>query len=107
MFCYSNNGYSMRAVDTNYVAQSGEVLFSDYATLEQLNTAFPLYNSGVPILSKSEKISALKDEYEPQFQELYFSWVAGTVQGDLDAVTEDIAALKAEYTAKLEAVNNG
>jgi hypothetical protein len=43
MFCYSNNGLSMRSVDPDYVAQSGEVLFEGYATSDQLGTAFPGY----------------------------------------------------------------
>lgn len=41
MFCYSNNGFSMRSVDANYQVQDGEVVFPDYATEEQLQAAFP------------------------------------------------------------------
>jgi hypothetical protein len=33
----------MRAVDNDYVAQEGEVLFSDYATNAELDIAFPGY----------------------------------------------------------------
>lgn len=43
MFCYFNNGTSMRAVDPDYTVQAGEVLFPDYATDAQLATAFPGY----------------------------------------------------------------
>lgn len=42
MFCYSNNGASMRAVDPSYAAQAGEVLFLDYATEAQLARNSPL-----------------------------------------------------------------
>ena len=43
MLCYSNNGASMRAVDLDYVAQAGEVLFADYATDVELAQAFSGY----------------------------------------------------------------
>jgi hypothetical protein len=43
MFCYSNNGGSMRAVATGYIAQAGEVIFPDYATDEELSSAFAGY----------------------------------------------------------------
>lgn len=57
--------------------------------------------------TKAEQIAELKAEYESLFQELYMAWVAANIQGDLDNVNEDIAALKAEYTAKMEAINIG
>lgn len=43
MFCYSNSGYSMRAVDPGYIGVSGEIIFTDYATDAQLAVAFPGY----------------------------------------------------------------
>ncbi|UDL87979.1 hypothetical protein LGH82_22845 [Mesorhizobium sp. PAMC28654] len=43
MFAYSNGGMSMRAVDPDYVAQTGEVLFADYATDAELAGVFPGY----------------------------------------------------------------
>lgn len=57
----------MRAVDDNYVAQDGEILFSEYATIEQLNVCFPLYNNGTPILSTDEKIILIEEKYEQKF----------------------------------------
>lgn len=48
MFCYSNNGASMRAVDPDYVAQDGEVLFADYATDAELAQAFSGYAPPAP-----------------------------------------------------------
>lgn len=43
MLCYSNNGASMRAVDADYVAQDGELLFADYPSVADLAAAFPGY----------------------------------------------------------------
>lgn len=71
MLCYKwNNGISMRAVDNDYVAQEGEVLFTDYATTEQLNLSFPLYNSGVPILTLDEQIVQIEETYNDKFNAL-------------------------------------
>ena len=70
MICYSNNGYSMRSVDSDYIAQEGEVLFADYATTEQLNFAFPLYNSGLPILTIDERIMKIEESYNVKFEAL-------------------------------------
>lgn len=42
-YCYYNNGESMRAVDPDYVAQIGEVIFHELATAAQLTAAFPAY----------------------------------------------------------------
>lgn len=70
MFCFSNNGYSMRAVYNDYIVQDGEVLFADYATIEQLNEAFPLYNNGVPILSLDEQISLIEEKYKLKFDSI-------------------------------------
>jgi hypothetical protein len=41
MYCYSNNGQSMRAVTDNHVVADGEVLFAHEATEEELIAAFP------------------------------------------------------------------
>jgi hypothetical protein len=41
--CYSNGGQSMRAVDDDYQPAPGEVIFDDYATPEELASAFPGY----------------------------------------------------------------
>lgn len=70
MFCYSNNGYSMRATDDDYIAQYGEFLFADYATTEQLNEAFILYNSGVPTLTFDEQISFIEEKYKLKFDSI-------------------------------------
>jgi ABC-type amino acid transport substrate-binding protein len=41
MYCYSNNGQSMRAVAADRVAADGEVLFAHEATDAELEAAFP------------------------------------------------------------------
>ena len=48
MLCYSNNGASMRAVDADYVAQDGEVLFPDDASDADLAQAFSGYAPAAP-----------------------------------------------------------
>lgn len=44
MFAYSNNGLSFRAVEDDYIAKDGEVLFPDLATSIQLSQVFPQYS---------------------------------------------------------------
>lgn len=60
MFCYSNNGHSMRAVAVDYVAQSGEVLFPGYPTTEQLAAAFTGYAAQAASQSTLTQIEALE-----------------------------------------------
>ncbi len=47
MFAYSNDGKSFRAVDPDYQAAPGEMLFEDYASPEQLAAAFPNYGRDI------------------------------------------------------------
>lgn len=42
-FCYSDNGLSMRAVASDYLAAEGEVLFNHSATMDELTAAFAGY----------------------------------------------------------------
>lgn len=44
-YVYSNNGMSFRAVDPDYKAQAGEVVFPDIATSQQLTSIFPSYTA--------------------------------------------------------------
>ena len=96
MFCYSNNGYSMRSVDSDYIAQQGEALFTDYATTEQLNTTFPLYNSGIPILSTDEKIILIEETYNTKFKALQDRLNAVLLSDGIDQEAKTII-LKNEY----------
>ena len=43
MYAYSNNGLSFRAVGADYIAQTGEVIFPDVATPEELTASFSGY----------------------------------------------------------------
>lgn len=42
MLCYSNDGLSMRRVDADYTAETGEVLFATEATEADLTAALAL-----------------------------------------------------------------
>jgi len=42
-YCYSNNGFSSRAVASSYSPQAGEVIFADVPTSQQLTAAFSGY----------------------------------------------------------------
>lgn len=108
MFCYSNDGYSMRAVDHAYVPQDGEVIFADYATVEEKNTAFPLYNSGIPIPTKEQLIASLDSEYQPQFAELSRALGLASLAEDqlgIQAIREDYNTLLGEYNTKRGVIN--
>lgn len=45
MFCYFNNGMSMKGVGLDYQPQDGEIVLGNYATEQQLQSSFPEYNS--------------------------------------------------------------
>ena len=67
MFAYSNNGLSFRAVSASYIAESGEVLFTDYATPVQLSSAFPGYAAAAatvarqPMVAQAQKALSASD----------------------------------------------
>lgn len=100
MFCYSNNGYTMRAVDDNYIAQEGEALFSDYATTEQLNTSFPLYNSGIPVLTLDQKLDEVDEKYKPKL-DMYKDLIMSAIAADGPTQSTKIASFSAKYNAIL------
>jgi hypothetical protein len=59
------------------------------------------------IPTTEEKLAALDAEYQPQFAELAQNMGVATLDGNQVAITgikEDYATLKAEYTAKMEAL---
>lgn len=59
MYCYSNNGLSMRAVADDYVPQNGEQVFPTTQTVQQLSAAFSGYTAAVSVLTHASlKISA-------------------------------------------------
>lgn len=58
--CYSNNGFTMRYVDPEYVPVAGEVLFDDMPTTEQLSSAFPQHGSIADQIATRAEIKALE-----------------------------------------------
>jgi hypothetical protein len=52
-YAYFNNGLSYRAVDSSYVAQSGEAVFSGTPTSDQLTSAFAGYAAAVGALQNT------------------------------------------------------
>jgi len=95
MFCYFNNGLSFKSVESDYVAQSGEVLFSSYATSEELKLAFPEYNSASSILSIKLQIIALEDmQTDRRIREA----ILGTDNGWLANLNSQIASLRSQLS---------
>ncbi len=96
----------MRSVEDDYIPQEGEFLFIDHATVDQLNEAFPLYNGGVPIKTKTERLAELKDVYQPQLDLLKDNMLAamgmdGTSQATkIQAISDQYKVVYAEYTAE-------
>lgn len=66
MYCYSNNGLSMRAVPAAYTAGTGEILFTDIATSEQLTSAFPDYSAAASEASTKAEIAVLEASITPR-----------------------------------------
>lgn len=52
LYVYSNNGLAFHAVDGDYVAQSGEVIFHGIASPADLQAAFPGYTAAATTHSK-------------------------------------------------------
>ena len=59
MYCYCNNGLSMRAVDPGYEPQEGEVLFEAIPTPEELSGAFPGYAGATVALATANVNAAI------------------------------------------------
>jgi hypothetical protein len=105
MYCYSNNGQSMRAVAVDHVVAEGEVLFAREATKAELEAAF----SGYSEAQKEEKIKALDAEYEPKFVELAQAYATALMANDTATATNiqaDYVALKVAYQSRLEVISN-
>jgi len=52
MYCYSNDGTSMRTVPDNYTTQTGEVLFTDIPQSSDLSSSFPNYTVSLASVNK-------------------------------------------------------
>jgi hypothetical protein len=95
MYAASNNGMSIRAVDLDYAAQTGEVLFSDYPTSEQLASAFSGYAATANQQSIRQQIYALEATQTPRRMR---EFAADTDGGWLLALNNQITALRAQLT---------
>jgi hypothetical protein len=104
MFCYSNNGLSFRAVDSDYVAQTGEILFnvmnSTDVTEVQLLAAFP----GRATAIKAQKIAELGATYQTKYNNLALQY--GKIDfSDGDTIETKRAAAKVIYKNYMAAYN--
>lgn len=94
-YCYSNNGLSWRGVNDDYVAQTGEVLFSQIATPAQLTAVFSGYVSAASKASIDQQIAALEAKMTPRrIREA----ANGTDNGWMKALDAQIAALRTQLT---------
>ncbi len=60
--------------------------------------------------TKDELLSALEQEYEPQFSDLRVAWANAYMKGDTttaNARVSDRKALEQEYNARMEVIMNG
>lgn len=93
MYCYSNDGMSFRAVLPNYQAQFGEVLFSEYATSDQLISSFPNYSKLISNLAIKKQIDSLESQQtDRRIREAF----AGTDNGWLDNLNSQISTLRVQ-----------
>jgi hypothetical protein len=113
MFCYNNNGFGFRAVDSDYVAQTGEVLFnvmdSTDVTESQLLAAF----SGRVTAIKQQKLDEVNTKYDTILNDLgiKYSLAAGsdgtTVTAKQTVIQNQILAQIAEKATERSAILNG
>lgn len=59
--CYSQDGMAMRSVDDDYIPQDGEVVFDDYASVEDLNNAFPEYENQIKKMNIKYSADVIRD----------------------------------------------
>ena len=82
-------------VDADYVAQTGEALFSEIATPTQLTAAFSGYTAAVSKASIDQQITALEATMTPRrIREA----ANGTDNGWMKALDAQIAALRTQLT---------
>jgi|GEM_PF-5678029 len=76
----------------------------------EVKTNFDYYWTKAKAAEQETTLSALDDEYEPQFASLSSAMVAATLNGDTDLQTSlktSYTSLKSEYATKREAITNG
>lgn len=96
MYCYSNNGFTMRAWDNPEDIMSGEVFFDHAPTVEELNATFPLYNSGVPIKSIDDRAKDIKARYQQQLDDCA-NLILQSIAADGTNQTLKVASLQTKY----------
>jgi hypothetical protein len=79
MYCYSNNGLSMRAVEALYAAQAGEVLFQTIPTDAELQAAFSSYASAHAVVNIREQIAAIERQITPRLMREAFLGVTSVI----------------------------
>jgi hypothetical protein len=112
MYCYVwKNGLSMRAWNDPDNIQPGEIFFDHPPTIEELNASFPLYNSGITVLSREERLIELTSDYDAQRTELerYLNIAVNRLQDqELAAeIRQDLDNLDIEFIQKAEVIENG
>jgi hypothetical protein len=94
MYCYGNNGHSMKQVKDNYSVQAGEILFAHIATEIELVTAFPSYAEEF----KAQKLAALQADYNNYIAKLGQDYAIAMAQGNTDVAVD----IRSEMTTVLE-----
>ena len=108
--CYGMADYKPDVADIeerNEVIIESNTIFSDITKLTLENNIITEIVQPVAEPTKEEKLAALDAVYQPQFAGLAQSLGVASLDGNQAAITgikEDYAALKAEYTAKMEAL---
>jgi len=92
-FCYSNNGLTMRAVDEDYQASEGEVVFEEYPTPEQLSASFPEYDIEAVKEQTKRQIFELEKQVTPRrLREAALTEEGKTWLADIDQQIADLRA---------------
>lgn len=94
-YAYSNDGLSFRMVDDDYIAQSGEVMFSGIPTSGQLASAFTKFTASEANLVIVRQIVTLEAQQTPRRMR---EALAGTDGGWLAALNTQITTLRAQLT---------
>lgn len=93
----------MRSVDCDYIAQDGEIVFTDYATEEQLKNSFP----NLTIIKQQQTIQQLTSERETKLSQLLLAAEKAKILGNSTATIEQkYQSILSEYKTKIVAIAN-